>query len=313
MSKNKFSNTKIEGEIIEIKSKFDAEFRRWALKRSEATSFDNFVSLIERLHRLNNMQFLISYIDPRDNDLLPINNDDNFGRALTTAKPLLRVIVQRKGDCLEEISGYGTMKPRNIISSILGQTPVKSKAPTISNPHDFRQVSAIIDVDIVPDTCRRVRLLKHGSDKPLGFYIRDGTSVRVTANGLEKQPGIFISRLVPGGLAESTGLLAVNDEVLEVNGIEVAGKTLDQVTDMMVANSSNLIITVKPANQRAMASPRRGSFSRNSQLSSGSQQTSNTNTSDEIEGDDQDEILDLTGVTLEDPHSINSKDEVLHL
>lgn len=58
----------------------------------------------------------------------------------------------------------------------------------------------------------------------------DGTSFRVTANGLEKQPGIFISRLVPGGLAESTGLLAVNDEVLEVNGIEVAGKTLDQVS-----------------------------------------------------------------------------------
>lgn len=46
---------------------------------------------------------------------------------------------------------------------------------------------------------------------------------------MEKQPGIFISRLVPGGLAESTGLLAVNDEVMEVNGIEVAGKTLDQV------------------------------------------------------------------------------------
>lgn len=53
----------------------------------------------------------------------------------------------------------------------------------ISNPHDFRQVSAIIDVDIVPETCRRVRLLKHGSDKPLGFYIRDGTSVKVTQNG----------------------------------------------------------------------------------------------------------------------------------
>lgn len=94
----------------------------------------------------------------------------------------------------------------------------------------MQQVSQIIDVDIVPETCRRVRLLKHGSDKPLGFYIRDGTSVKVTTNGIEKQPGIFISRLVPGGLAESTGLLAVNDEVLEVNGIEVHGKTLDQVS-----------------------------------------------------------------------------------
>lgn len=43
---------------------------------------------------------------------------------------------------------------------------------------------------------------------------------------------MFVSRLLPGGLAESTGLLAVNDEVLEVNGIEVAGKSLDQVTHL---------------------------------------------------------------------------------
>lgn len=53
---------------------------------------------------------------------------------------------------------------------------------------------------------------------------------------------------MPGGLAASTGLLAVNDEVLEVNSIDVTGKTLDQVTDMMVANASNLIVTVKPVN-----------------------------------------------------------------
>lgn len=73
--------------------------------------------------------------------------------------------------------------------------------------------------------------MKHLLKKKLLIHLNDsdGTSFRVTANGLEKQPGIFISRLVPGGLAEGTGLLAVNDEVLEVNGIEVAGKSLDQV------------------------------------------------------------------------------------
>lgn len=85
-------------------------------------------------------------------------------------------------------------------------------------------MSAIIDVDIVPEAHRRVRLCKHGSDRPLGFYIRDGTSVRVTPQGVAKVQGIFISRLVEGGLAESTGLLAVNDEVLEVNGIEVCNR-----------------------------------------------------------------------------------------
>lgn len=131
----------------------------------------------------------------------------------------------------------------------------------ISAPKDFRVVSSIVDADLLPDTVRRVKLLKHSSDRPLGFYIRDGMSVRVTPYGLEKVPGIFISRLVPGGLAEGTGLLAVNDEILEVNAIEVLGKSLDQVTDMMVANSQNLIITVKPASQPP-STPRTSSQSR---------------------------------------------------
>lgn len=145
-----------------------------------------------------------------------------------------------------------TRKKNTVLSAVLLRPdPNKKKPPVIiSLPKDFRPVSSIIDVDILPETHRRVRLYKHGQEKPLGFYIRDGSSVRVTPQGLEKVPGIFISRLVPGGLADSTGLLAVNDEVLEVNGIEVVGKSLDQVTDMMIANSHNLIITVKPANQR---------------------------------------------------------------
>jgi len=58
--------------------------------------------------------------------------------------------------------------------------------------------------------------------------------------------------------------------VLEVNGIEVAGKTLDQVTDMMVANSANLIITVKPVNQRNNISPRRGGSGRSGGSEGGS-------------------------------------------
>lgn len=52
---------------------------------------------MEKLHRLKDTSFLISYIDPSDQDLLPINNDENLRRALFNAKPLLRVIIQRKG------------------------------------------------------------------------------------------------------------------------------------------------------------------------------------------------------------------------
>jgi partitioning defective protein 6 len=213
--------------------------------------------------------------------MLPINNDMNLARVLQVTIGILRLIIQRKGECYNNdysnhyngSNNYYSMnntnnlnttsasyRAANLISQIKSLKDLSStlnhhnhqtpKPFSISYPEDFRPVSAIIDVDILPDTYRRVRLHKHKSSKPLGFYIRDGRSLRVTPQGVEQVPGIFISRLMPGGLAESTGLLSVNDEVIEVNGIEVAGKTLDQVTDMMVANSSNLIITVKPTNQR---------------------------------------------------------------
>ncbi|NWY72143.1 PAR6B protein, partial [Erithacus rubecula] len=227
------------------------EFRRFSLERSKPGKFEEFYGLLQHVHKIPNVDVLVGYTDIHG-DLLPINNDDNYHKAVSTANPLLRIFIQRKEDA--DYSAFGTdtvSRKKNVLSNVLRPDNHRKKAHVvISMPQDFRPVSSIIDVDILPESHRRVRLYKYGTDKPLGFYIRDGSSVRVTPHGLEKVPGIFISRLVPGGLAQSTGLLAVNDEVLEVNGIEVSGKSLDQVTDMMIANSRNLIVTVRPANQR---------------------------------------------------------------
>ncbi|XP_061615771.1 par-6 family cell polarity regulator gamma b isoform X3 [Phyllopteryx taeniolatus] len=236
---------------VEVKSKYGAEFRRFSVDRLKPGKFEEFYKLILHIHRIANMEVMIGYADVHG-DLLPINNDDNFCKAVSTAHPLLRIFIQRQEEM--DYANFGnntiTRKKKTVVALRNNDINRKRAHIRIGMPQDFRPVSSIIDVDILPESHRRVRLYRHGSDKPLGFYIRDGTSVRVTPHGLEKVPGIFISRLVPGGLAESTGLLAVNDEVLEVNGIEVSWKSLDQVTDMMIANSHNLIVTVKPVNQR---------------------------------------------------------------
>lgn len=260
-------------DYISIKSKIGVEFRRYALSYYDVRSFDSFYKKVESFHQLNDIPFVIFYTDSED-FLLPINNDDNLAKAISSAKhiylsnihnrnnnyypafirrPYLKLFIEKRGVFLECYNGNLSGKYKkgqnfkgfsNLILSSSEQNP----RPSIGVPEDFRQVSSIIDVDTVPKTCRRVRIVKHGSDKPLGFYIRDGTYKRMNTRGqVELVTGVFISRLVPGGLAESTGLLAVNDEVLEVNGIQVMhGKTLDQVTDMMVANSSNLIMTIRP-------------------------------------------------------------------
>ena len=66
------------------------------MDRERSTSFEDFQRLVECVHSLKSVTFVICYTDP-EGDLLPINNDDNFARALTTAKPLLRLLVQHKG------------------------------------------------------------------------------------------------------------------------------------------------------------------------------------------------------------------------
>ncbi|MCI4379270.1 hypothetical protein PGIGA_G00225890 [Pangasianodon gigas] len=249
MSRSQRTPQKNTDSVVEVKSKFEAEYRRFALQRNGTVSFQEFYRLLQKVHHIPGVDVLLGYADVHG-DLLPINNDDNFHKALSSANPLLRIIIQRRDVDEPVVFGTNSLQRRKKGLAGLRVTQQKSKSGLlISLPQDFRQISSIIDVDILPETHRRVRLHKHGTHKPLGFYIRDGVSVRVTPQGVEKVPGVFISRLVKGGLAESTGLLGVNDEILEVNGIDVAGKSLDQVTDMMVANSHNLIVTVKPANQ----------------------------------------------------------------
>ncbi|EGT31398.1 CBN-PAR-6 protein [Caenorhabditis brenneri] len=270
MSYNGYHNSHHGGppsSTLQVKSKFDSEWRRFSIPLSGNVSYDGFrrsvfSSKSYTIWRVFNshcattrsavtccqLPMMMLVVMP----FFPLNpNIQNLRKSFESARPLLRLLIQRRGESWEEKYGYGTDSDKKWkgIASLMAQKPPK-RSYSISNPEDFRQVSAIIDVDIVPEAHRRVRLCKHGQERPLGFYIRDGTSVRVTERGVIKVSGIFISRLVDGGLAESTGLLGVNDEVLEVNGIEVLGKTLDQVTDMMVANAHNLIITVKPANQR---------------------------------------------------------------
>lgn len=292
----------LDFDAISIKSKIGVEFRRYSLSKDDVSSFETFHKKIESFHQLSAIPFVVFYTDPED-FLLPINNNENLAKAVSSAKhitlnnirttnscnnnnnnsnnnnissnesnnitsnsiinnqqqpkfirrPYLKLFIEKKGIFLDYYNGnlggkYRKNQTFKGFSNLLPSSHDQSLRPSISMPEDFRQVSSIIDVDIVPETCRRVRIVKHGSDRPLGFYIRDGTYKRMNDQGqMELVTGIFISRLVPGGLAESTGLLAVNDEVLEVNGIQVTqGKTLDQVTDMMVANSSNLIITIRP-------------------------------------------------------------------
>lgn len=66
------------------------------MDRGSQNKFEVFERTLEKIHFLRDIPFTITYTDIHG-DLLPINNDDNFNLALSTAKPVLRILVQRKG------------------------------------------------------------------------------------------------------------------------------------------------------------------------------------------------------------------------
>jgi partitioning defective protein 6 len=202
-----------------------------------------------------------------------------------------------------------SLKKRKKISDQLSSLIHPSSDKNLHSPQrnieiqpDFRLVSSIIDVEILPVTYRRVKLHRYKESKPLGFYIRDGVAIKYGSNGVENVPGVFISRLLAGGLAESTGLLSVGDEIIEVNGIEVSGKTLDQVTDMMVANSHNLIITVRPQNDTFNLKPTMSSSSTTTKSPISNRNKNNISNSTNQSGglsDDEEDLFRLNDTNID--------------
>lgn len=68
------------------------------MDRAKPGKFEEFYKLILHIHRIANMEVMIGYADVHG-DLLPINNDDNFCKAVSTAHPLLRIFIQKQGRC----------------------------------------------------------------------------------------------------------------------------------------------------------------------------------------------------------------------
>lgn len=78
---------------------YDAEFRRFSVDKNKMKEYEGFEKLLSALHNIDPQSFVITYTDTHG-DLLPINNNENFQKALSTAKPLLRIMVQMKGDII---------------------------------------------------------------------------------------------------------------------------------------------------------------------------------------------------------------------
>uniref|UniRef100_A0A8C6AJ94 PB1 domain-containing protein n=1 Tax=Monodon monoceros TaxID=40151 RepID=A0A8C6AJ94_MONMO len=75
---------------VAVKSTFGAEFRRFSLERSKPGKFKEFYGLPQHVHKIPNVDILVSYADIHG-DVLPINNDANYHKAVSAANPLFHI------------------------------------------------------------------------------------------------------------------------------------------------------------------------------------------------------------------------------
>lgn len=65
---------------------------------------------------------------------------------------------------------------------------------------------------------------------------------------------VIIGRIVRGGAAEKSGLLHEGDEVLEVNGVEMRGKSINDVCDILSVMTGPLTFIIVPSANRISCS-----------------------------------------------------------
>ncbi|XP_068622158.1 protein lap4-like isoform X4 [Battus philenor] len=104
-------------------------------------------------------------------------------------------------------------------------------------------VTRITDNQLVaPLIIEEVTLFKEGGS--LGFSIIGGTDHSCVPFG-GKEPGIFISHVVPGGVAARSGKLRMGDRLLKVNGTELVGATHRDAVQLLLQPGPTLALTVR--------------------------------------------------------------------
>ncbi|XP_058061861.1 uncharacterized protein LOC131212130 [Anopheles bellator] len=150
-----------------------------------------------------------------------------------------------------------------------GGSPINATLPSLSNNINNNTLtsSAVKPATVMPSIPNNTSLVNNNNNNiakrepmsvPLGV-LRDGSQDHIKIIQIEKSSeplgatirnegeAVVIGRVVRGGAAEKSGLLHEGDEILEVNGIEMRGKSVNDVCALLGSMTGTLTFLVVPA------------------------------------------------------------------
>ncbi|XP_058454998.1 protein PALS1 isoform X4 [Malaya genurostris] len=131
-----------------------------------------------------------------------------------------------------------TVKPISVLPSIPNNTNLVNN----NNNNIVKREPISVPLGVLRDGSQdHIRIIQiEKSSEPLGATIRN------------EGEAVVIGRVVRGGAAEKSGLLHQNDEILEVNGIEMRGKSVNDVCALLGSMTGTLTFLVVPAGASPM-------------------------------------------------------------
>ncbi|XP_058827333.1 protein lap4-like isoform X8 [Topomyia yanbarensis] len=182
---------------------------------------------------------------------------DSAVQLLTDHQRFVRLVVQRevkgpleppnspRSPMLKNLnpSGYMANRPaytgyRRSIEDHAEISPTAAAAVTESQPNPGRH-----EPEVKHTTIHKEVILPKDQGS-LGFSIIGGTDHSCTPFGAH-DPGIFISHIVPGGIAALSGKLRIGDRILKVNGTDVTSATHQEAVMELLRPCDEIKLTVQ--------------------------------------------------------------------
>ncbi|XP_059725200.1 protein scribble homolog isoform X6 [Haemorhous mexicanus] len=153
---------------------------------------------------------------------------------LTAASPTIVLLVEREGRAEEQPGEGGSPRAR-----MHSPPPGPGASPPEETPAAPRNHLSPGLEDQYP--VEEIHLVKAGG--PLGLSIVGGSDHSSHPFGIH-EPGVFISKVIPRGLASRSGL-RVGDRILEVNGTDLRHATHQEAVSALLCNAQELSMLVR--------------------------------------------------------------------
>ncbi|XP_017481833.1 PREDICTED: MAGUK p55 subfamily member 7 isoform X2 [Rhagoletis zephyria] len=200
-----------------------------SLKEAENLSNDQEIDFLKALLESKELNALVNV----HTKVAKVGRDDRLAPVLSTSGQILYEVLEQLSqrchlseECKE---AFHLLQESHLQSLLYAHDAIAQKD---FYPH-LPEIPIEMDED--EETIKIVQLVK--SNEPLGATIKTD----------EETGKIIIARIMHGGAADRSGLIHVGDEVIEVNGINVEGKTPGDVLSILQNSEGTITFKLVPS------------------------------------------------------------------